>query len=264
MSATEAYERQLQSVREFFADPGDVPPTIIQDGLSSYSVKIVARELELSETRAGDILVDLNGRDELMRFRYGRAFVYRRPRSPVPSPEATPHADGDGTASPPDIAQRLADSFPEGYRGNPNDVTVVHHSTETLVVAGHEPGVTAEGGEGACAATLEDCGTIRRCSLPAGHEREHFADDPHGGITWALGPNELGADASPPGDPGVAAALDVLRDNHGKAYCGAWTDPKRNVIEMTAALHLEQEGVVRLSTRRSYTVAELVDVDVAG
>lgn len=59
----------------------------------------------------------------------------------------------------------------------------------------------------------------------------------------------------------VAAALEVLRDNRGKAYCGAWTDPVRNVIEMTAALHLEQEGVVRLTTRRSYTVAELVDLD---
>lgn len=229
--AVSRFQESLRAVREFFADPGDVPPSAEITGLPMYSVKLVARELEISETRAGDVLVELVRTGELMRAKHGRAFVYfsdpvdvpmtpeqiawvraqRDPApSPVPSPEATPHADGDGTASPPD------DRSPAEYL---DDVVAALRAGEAVPtrapvamdVAGHEPGP----------------------ALSEANLRGMFPDD-------------------------VVASLELLRKLGGKAYCGAQDDEQRRTIEMAAALHLEAEGVVRFVSRRSYTVAELV------
>jgi hypothetical protein len=202
------YDAQRAAVLAFLSDPGD-GYGVDTDGRASFTVKAIAHHERISETRAGDILVGLERAGELMRAKHGRAFVYWRPSSPVPSPEATPHADGDGTASHPD------DRSPAEYL---DDVAAALRAGEAVPtrapvamdIAGHE-------------------------ALSEANLRGMFPDD-------------------------VAASLALLRKIGGKAYCGAQDDEQRKTIEMAAALHLEAEGLVRLVSRRSYTVAELVDV----
>lgn len=279
MSAPTTYDAQRDGVRAFFADPAATASTYVPDagpdGRPAFTVKAVAAVLELSETRAGDILVELERAGELERTKVGRAFAYWRAESSAGARDSEP----------------------------------------AVTTSEVEPLAPEAGG---CAHTLQDGSQAWRCGLDEGHDGDHFADDPDGGITWSIEdaaepaesdaqgvpdasdgtcrhcggegvverlatPDEVDAGCelgvafdpcpacnaqsaatSGPHDP-VDESLALLRKLGGKAYAGAQDDSQRRMIDMTNALHLEAAGVVRLVSRRSYQIVELLEelVDAA-